>query len=172
MDSQEVIATMSWTSRPLRLYVEREDGAFVKRHLSFIVAFGVCFYGLNTTVHGQQIKAESKAAIGGNSSRSTTSAISQEKVEELVRDAKRSRESLTTQQLENVALLGKKLDLNERQVLAALDILAEPIFRASSSSRSLWRSQSALKSCGQRYRSAQRRRSYSGVRSPGGHRCR
>jgi tetratricopeptide (TPR) repeat protein len=97
----------------------------VKRHLSFIVAFGVCFYALNTAVHGQQIKAEGEAPIEGDSSRRTIPAIPQEKVEELVRDTRRSRENLTTQQLENVALLGEKLNLNDRQVLAALDILAD-----------------------------------------------
>jgi hypothetical protein len=97
----------------------------VKWHLPFVVGLSVCFYALNTAVHGQKINAERKVVIGGNSGRSTTSAISQEKVEELVRDARRSQENLTTQQLENVALLGGKLNLNDRQVLAAVDILAD-----------------------------------------------
>ncbi len=97
----------------------------MKWHLPFVVGLSVCFYALNTAVHGQKINAEGKVAIGGNSGRSTTSAISQEKVEELVRDARRSQENLTTQLLENVALLGGKLNLNDRQVLAALDILAD-----------------------------------------------
>ena len=51
--------------------------------------------------------------------------IPQEKVDELVRDAKRPLEELTSQQRENVALLKEKLDLNERQVRAALGILGE-----------------------------------------------
>jgi outer membrane PBP1 activator LpoA protein len=44
-------------------------------------------------------------------------------VDELVRDAKRPLEELTSQQRENIALLKEKLDLNERQVRAALGIL-------------------------------------------------
>jgi tetratricopeptide (TPR) repeat protein len=48
-----------------------------------------------------------------------------EKVDELVRDARRSLEELTAQQRENIALLKDKLDLNERQVRAALSILGE-----------------------------------------------
>src|SRR5262249_25893400 len=51
--------------------------------------------------------------------------IPQEKVDELVRDAKRPLEELTTQQRENIVLLKEKLDLNERQVRAALGILGE-----------------------------------------------
>jgi hypothetical protein len=51
--------------------------------------------------------------------------IPQEKVDELVRDAKRPLEGLTSQQRENIALLKEKLDLNERQVRAALGILGE-----------------------------------------------
>jgi outer membrane PBP1 activator LpoA protein len=46
-------------------------------------------------------------------------------VDELVRDAKRPLEELTSQQRENIALLKEKLDLNERQVRAALGILGE-----------------------------------------------
>jgi hypothetical protein len=46
-------------------------------------------------------------------------------VDELVRDAKRPLEGLTSQQRENIALLKEKLDLNERQVRAALGILGE-----------------------------------------------
>src|SRR5439155_1989295 len=51
--------------------------------------------------------------------------IPQEKVDELVRDAKRPLEDLTTQQRDNIVLLKEKLDLNERQVRAALGILGE-----------------------------------------------
>ena len=65
-------------------------------------------------------------AIGGNVTGSTVIiGIPQEKVDELVRDAKRPLEELTAQQRENIALLKEKLDLNERQVRAALGILGE-----------------------------------------------
>jgi tetratricopeptide (TPR) repeat protein len=97
----------------------------MKRHLFFIAALSVYFYVLNVTVYGQEVPTAHAAASGGDISRTTIVIIPQEKVEELVRDVKRLREGLTTQQRENVALLRKKLDLNEAQVLAALDILAE-----------------------------------------------
>src|SRR5262249_19035009 len=51
--------------------------------------------------------------------------IPQDKVDELVRDAKRPLEELTAQQRDNIVLLKEKLDLNERQVRAALGILGE-----------------------------------------------
>jgi hypothetical protein len=51
--------------------------------------------------------------------------VPHEKVEELVRGAKLLRGRLTTQQPDNIAILRKQLDLNEGQVLAALDIVAE-----------------------------------------------
>src|SRR5205823_3219288 len=82
---------------------------------------GVCFCALNITVYGQETPTARAAAFGGDISRTTIVIIPQEKVEELVRDVKRLREGLTTQQRENVALLRKKLDLNEGQVLATLD---------------------------------------------------
>jgi outer membrane PBP1 activator LpoA protein len=46
-------------------------------------------------------------------------------VDELVRQRTLPLEELTTQQRENIALLKEKLDLNERQVRAALRILGE-----------------------------------------------
>ena len=46
-------------------------------------------------------------------------------MDELVRDAKRPLEELTTQQRDNIVLLKEKLDLNERQVRAALGVLGE-----------------------------------------------
>jgi tetratricopeptide (TPR) repeat protein len=98
---------------------------FMKQHLFFVAALGVCFCTLNFTVYGQGVPTARAAASGGDISRTNIVIIPQEKVEELVRDVKRLREGLTTQQRENVALLRKKLDLNEAQVLAALDILAE-----------------------------------------------
>src|SRR6476660_4532886 len=99
----------------------------MKRHLSFIAALGLCFFASITATYAQQIRADSGSiAIGGSVTSSTVIiGIPQEKVDELVRDAKRPLEELTTQQKENIALLKEKLDLNERQVRAALGIVGE-----------------------------------------------
>jgi len=97
----------------------------MKRHLSFVAALGICVFASNT--HAQQIKSETgSVAVGGSVTSSTIIiGIPQEKVDELVRDAKRSLEELTAQQRENIALLKEKLDLNVSQVRAALGILGE-----------------------------------------------
>jgi hypothetical protein len=108
----------------LNRHTSRSDG-FMKRHLFFVAALSVYFYALNVAVYGQEVPRARAAASGGDISRTNIVIIPQEKVEELVRDVRRLREGLTPQQRENVALLRKKLDLNEAQVLAALDILAE-----------------------------------------------
>src|SRR6266516_2044660 len=100
----------------------------MKPHLCLVAAaLGMYFFALNTTAHAQQVKAETGGiAIGRDVIQSTVVIrIAQEKVDELVRDAKRPLEELTTQQRENIALLKEKLDLNERQVRAALAILGE-----------------------------------------------
>src|SRR6188472_4137203 len=99
----------------------------MKRHLSFVAASCICFLALNATADAQQVKADTGGiAIGGSVSGSTINiGIPQQKVDALVRDAKRPLEELTTQQRENIALLKEKLDLNERQVRAALGILGE-----------------------------------------------
>jgi hypothetical protein len=98
----------------------------MKQHLSFVTALGLCLFPSITTAHGQ-VKADTGSiAIGGSVTGSTVViGIPQEKVDELVRDAKRPLEELTTQQRENIVLLKEKLDLNERQVRAALGILGE-----------------------------------------------
>src|SRR5262249_24568242 len=75
----------------------------------------------------QQVNADTGGiAIGRDVIQSTVIiGIPQEKVDELVRDAKRSLEELTAQQRENIALLKEKLDLNVSQLRAALGILGE-----------------------------------------------
>src|SRR5262245_2184837 len=99
----------------------------MNRHLSIIAGLGMCFFAPITAVYAQQVKAETGGiVIGGSVTNSTVNiGIPQEKVDELVRDAKRPLEELTTQQRENIALLKEKLDLNERQVRASLSILGE-----------------------------------------------
>src|SRR5215467_10572957 len=98
----------------------------MKRHLSVVAALGMCFFPSITTAPAQ-VRAETGGiAIGGSVTGSTVIiGIPQEKVDALVRDAKRPLEELTTQQRENIVLLKEKLDLNERQVRAALGILGE-----------------------------------------------
>src|SRR5262249_7971099 len=98
----------------------------MKRHLSFIAALGIYFCASITAAH-PQVKADTGSiAIGGSVTSSTVIiGIQQEKVDELVRDAKRPLEELTAQQRENIALLKDKLDLNASQVRAALAILGE-----------------------------------------------
>jgi hypothetical protein len=99
----------------------------MKRHLHFIAAaLGMCFFASITAAHAQVRADTGSIAIGGSVTSSTVIiGIPQEKVDELVRDAKRPLEELTTQQRENIALLKEKLDLNVNQVRAALGILGE-----------------------------------------------
>jgi tetratricopeptide (TPR) repeat protein len=98
----------------------------MKRHLSFIAALGMCLLASLTVAYAQVRADTGSIAIGGSVTGSTVIiGIPQEKVDELVRDAKRPLEDLTTQQRDNIALLKEKLDLNERQVRAALGILGE-----------------------------------------------
>ena len=99
----------------------------MRQHLSFIAALGMCFFAPSATSYAQQVKAATGGiAIGGSVTSSTINiGIAQEKVDELVREAKRPLEELTIQQRENISLLKEKLDLNERQVRASLAILGE-----------------------------------------------
>src|SRR5260370_19080401 len=98
----------------------------MRRHLSFVAALGMCFFPSITTVHAQVRADTGSIAIGGNVTSSTVIiGIPQEKVDELVRDAKRPLEELTTQQREKIALLKDKLDLNECQWRAALGALGD-----------------------------------------------
>ena len=99
----------------------------MKQHMRFIATLGVCFLGLNTTTHAQQVKVDTGGIgiVGPVTSSTIITGVPLEKVDELVRDAKRPLEELTTQQRDNIVLLKEKLDLNERQVRAALGILGE-----------------------------------------------
>src|SRR5215467_12298216 len=98
----------------------------MKRHLSFAAALGIFLFGSIIAAYAQVRADTGSIAIGGSVTASTVIVgIPQEKVDELVRDAKRPLEELTVQQRENIALLKEKLDLNERQVRAALGILGE-----------------------------------------------
>jgi hypothetical protein len=80
-----------------------------------------------TCAQVKDVKADSGGiAIGGSVTQSTVIiGIPQEKVDELVRDAKRPLEALTAQQRDYIVLLKDKLDLNVGQVREALAILGE-----------------------------------------------
>ena len=96
----------------------------MKQHLCFIAALGMCFFAPIAAAYAQVRADTGSISIGGSVTGSTVIVgIPHEKVDELVRDAKRSLEDLTAQQRENIALLKEKLDLNERQVRAALGIV-------------------------------------------------
>ena len=99
----------------------------MKQLLRFIAAaLAMCFFAPFNVGHAQVRADSGSIAIGGPVTGSTVIiGIPQEKVDELVREGKRPLEELTTQQRENIALLKDKLDLNERQVRAALNIVGE-----------------------------------------------
>jgi len=103
-----------------------ECASAMKRRLFFVVASGMCVVASFSTAFAQ-VKADTGSiAIGGSVTASTVIiGIPQQKVDELVRDAKRPLEELTAQQRDNIVLLKEKLDLNIRQVQAALTILGE-----------------------------------------------
>jgi hypothetical protein len=87
----------------------------MKRHLSFMAALGMWFFASITAAHAQVRADTGGIAIGGSVTGSTVIiGIPQEKVDELVRDAKRPLEELTTQQKENIALLKEKLVRSSR----------------------------------------------------------
>src|SRR3974390_1889108 len=98
----------------------------MKRYPCFIAALSMCFFASMGPACAE-VKADTGSiAIGGNVTGSTLNiGIPQQKVDELVRDAKRPLEELTAQQRDNILLLKEKLDLNGRQVRAALAILGE-----------------------------------------------
>jgi tetratricopeptide (TPR) repeat protein len=98
----------------------------MKRYPSFIAALGMCFFASNPAAYAEVRADTGSIAIGGSVTGSTLIiGIPQQKVDELVRDAKRPLEELTAQQRDNIVLLKEKLDLNGRQVRAALAILGE-----------------------------------------------
>ena len=104
----------------------RNEMPAVKHYPSFVAALGMCFL-VSIAAAFAEVKADTGSiAIGGSVTGSTlVIGIPQQKVDELVRDAKRPLEELTAQQRDNIVLLKEKLDLNERQVHAALAILGE-----------------------------------------------
>jgi len=95
----------------------------MKRHLSFVAALGVCFFAPITATYAQQIRAETGGiAIGGSVAGSTINiGVPPEQLAALVRQAT----DLSETQKKVIAKLEDELDLNQRQIRAALGILGE-----------------------------------------------
>jgi hypothetical protein len=95
----------------------------MKRHLSFIAALGLCFFASITATYAQQIRADSGSiAIGGSVTGSTINiGVPPEQLAALVRQAA----DLSKTQKKVIAKLEDELDLNQRQIRAALGILGE-----------------------------------------------
>jgi tetratricopeptide (TPR) repeat protein len=96
---------------------------FMKRHLLFVTALGICFFAVNTTTHAQQVKADTGGvAIGGSVTGSTINiGVPPEQLAALVRQAADFSET----QKKLIAKLEGDLDLNQRQIRTALSILGE-----------------------------------------------
>jgi len=95
----------------------------MKSRLSFIGALGICLCASMTATYAQQIRAETGGiAIGGSVSGSTINiGIPPEQLAALVRQAT----DLSDTQKKVIAKLEDELDLNQRQIRAALGILGE-----------------------------------------------
>jgi len=95
----------------------------MKQHLCFIASLGVYLFGLNAAVDAQQIKADTGGiAIGGSVTGSTINiGIPPEQLTALVRQAA----DLSETQKKVIAKLEGELDINQRQIRAALSVLGE-----------------------------------------------
>jgi hypothetical protein len=95
----------------------------VKKHLSFVAALAMCFFAPITVTYAQQIRAETGGiAIGGSVAGSTINiGVPPEQLAALVRQAA----DLSETQKKVIAKLEEELDLNQRQIRAALGILGE-----------------------------------------------
>jgi tetratricopeptide (TPR) repeat protein len=96
----------------------------MKQHLPFVAALSICFLGSCISADAQQgVRAETGAvAIGGNVSGSTINiGVPPEQLAALVRQSA----DLSETQKKVIAKLEGELDLNQRQISAALGILGE-----------------------------------------------
>jgi tetratricopeptide (TPR) repeat protein len=95
----------------------------MKRRLSFVAALGMCFFVPITATYAQQIRAETGGiSIGGSVTGSTIKiGVPPEQLAALVRQAA----DLSETQKKVIAKLEDELDLNQRQIRAALGILGE-----------------------------------------------
>ena len=99
----------------------------MNRGLTFALALGLWLPALCPAAHAQGIRADTGGiAIGGNVTGSTINiGLPLEKIEAVVRERTKPLEELTASQRDTIGLLKEKLDLNERQIRAALDIVGE-----------------------------------------------
>src|SRR5215470_5833522 len=104
----------------------------MKQHLCFIAALGMCLAWSSISygqVFGTRIEATSCAsAVGGNITASNVSVvcgIPPEVLDALVKSRTVVLEELVSAHRETISLLKGSLDLNERQIRAALDTIGE-----------------------------------------------
>src|SRR5499426_1855273 len=94
----------------------------MKRHLSFIATFGICFFASIPAAYAQVRADTGGIAIGGSVTGSTINiGVPPEQLAALVRQAADFSET----QKKVIAKLEGELDLNQRQIRAALAILGE-----------------------------------------------
>src|SRR5947208_6260979 len=94
----------------------------MKRHLSFVAALGMCFFASIPAAYAQVRADTGGIAIGGSVTGSTINiGVPPEQLAALVRQAA----DLSETQKKVIAKLEGELDLNQRQIRAALGILGE-----------------------------------------------
>jgi len=94
----------------------------MKRHLSFVAAVGTCFFASIPAAYAQVRADTGGIAIGGSVTGSTINiGVAPEQLAALVRQAA----DLSDTQKKVIAKLEGELDLNQRQIRAALDVLGE-----------------------------------------------
>src|SRR5258708_16023190 len=94
----------------------------MKQPLCFIAAMGVCFFAFSTAAYAQVRADTGSIAIGGSVTGSTINiGVPPQQLAALVRQAA----DLSETQEKGIAKLECELDLNQRQIRAALGILGE-----------------------------------------------
>src|SRR5258705_2449163 len=94
----------------------------MKQPLCFIAAMGVCFFAFSTAAYAQVRADTGSIAIGGSVTGSTINiGVPPEQLAALVRQAA----DLSETQKKVIAKLEGELDLNQRQIRAALGVLGE-----------------------------------------------
>src|SRR6266446_1984365 len=100
----------------------RNETPTMKRHLSFIAALGMCFFASINAAYAQVRADTGGIAIGGSVTGSTINiGVPPEQLAALVRQAT----DLSETQKKVIAKLEGELDLNQRQIRAALSTLGE-----------------------------------------------
>src|SRR5260370_14632712 len=124
----------------------------MKWHLCFVAALGICLF-VTTIVANAQVRADTGSiAIGGSVTNSPViTGIPQEKVDELVRDAKRPLEELTAQQRDNIILLKENWTSMNARCVPRWAFWARMTLLRSGSLPSLSRTQSASRTFRQRH---------------------